>query len=76
MLVDVYDLFDRLRAVIVRLADVLEGHLAFFDGKHGVVFAEHGASSREDDRAALADDDRTRLGLLSGVELGSEIFRI
>ena len=75
-LVDVNDFLNSLRAVVVRLALVAERNCSRLEGEQGVVGSDFYVASGHDNCSALADDDGSSLCLLSGIELGSEVFRI
>ena len=75
-LVDVNDFLNSLRAVVVRLALVAERNCSRLESEQRVVGSDLHIASRHDNGSALADDDGSSLCLLSGIELGSEVFRI
>lgn len=63
-------------SVEIRLAELLEGHLAGDHGIQGVVLADLYVLACLYLRAALADDDHARTSGLAVSKLHAEVFRV
>lgn len=73
---DVYRGADGLGAVEVGLAYGAEGDNTLYEREDRVVLAEAYMLALEHLGAALAHDNVARLGLLAGIELNTEVFRL
>lgn len=73
---DVHNLFALGRAVKTLFAYLTEGDGAGCDGKEGVVVADADVLAGHYFGPALTHDNAARLCLFTGIELGTEIFRV